>query len=82
MFRTFAVLVSIAFLSLPAWTQESEDEPTDSAAVAEAEEQAEEETPEFDETGLDEQGFSNEDDDFDPSEDIPADQSIDFPADI
>jgi hypothetical protein len=51
-------------------------------AEAEPEEEPEEELVEFDETGLDEQGFSDEDDDFDPSETIPTDQSIDFPADI
>ena len=37
---------------------------------------------EFDEAGLDEQGFTDADDDFRPSEDIPADQSIPFPSDI
>ena len=36
----------------------------------------------IDETGLDEQGFTDEDDDFNPTEEIPADQSIDFPTDI
>ena len=40
------------------------------------------EAEEIDETGLDEQGFSDVDDDFRPSEEIPADQSIPFPADI
>jgi len=40
------------------------------------------EAEEFDEAGLDEQGFSDEDDDFRPSEVIPTDQSIDFPTDI
>ena len=51
---------------------------TDDAAPAEEEQQE----PLFDETGLDEQGFDNQDDDFRPSEDIPADQSIPFPTDI
>ena len=75
-------------LSMPAWTQEAEEPAADAEAVSETEAAAEpepetdEEDPEFDETGLDEQGFSNEDDDFNPSEDIPADQSIEFPADI
>ena len=84
MFRTVSVLISILLLSGLAWAQEAEDAPADAdeAAAAEAEAAAEEEAPEFDETGLDEQGFSDEDDDFAPSEDIPADQSIEFPADI
>ena len=51
-------------------------------AAAETEPEPEEEPIEIDETGLDEQGFSNEEDDFAPSEDIPTDQSIEFPADI
>ena len=63
------------------------DEATDETEVeadaeADAEAEAEAETEEFDETGLDEQGFSDEDDDFRPSEVIPTDQSIEFPTDI
>ena len=64
------------------------DEVTDVDAEAEAQAQAdaaaaaEAEAEEFDEAGLDEQGFSDEDDDFRPSEVIPTDQSIDFPTDI
>jgi hypothetical protein len=49
-------------------------------ALADAEAKAEAE--EFDEAGLDEQGFADEDDDFRPSEVIPTDQSIEFPTDI
>jgi hypothetical protein len=59
------------------------DEATDETDVdAEAIADAEVEAEEFDEAGLDEQGFSDEDDDFRPSEVIPTDQSIDFPTDI
>jgi hypothetical protein len=54
----------------------------EAVAVAESEEEPEEEPVDFDETGLDEQGFADEDDDFDPTETIPTDQSIDFPVDI
>jgi hypothetical protein len=58
-------------------------EPAEEAvADVDAEAEAEVETEEFDEAGLDEQGFSDEDDDFRPSEVIPTDQSIDFPTDI
>jgi hypothetical protein len=35
-----------------------------------------------DDADLDEQGYKDQDDDFRPSEDIPADQSIAFPTDI
>jgi hypothetical protein len=51
-------------------------------AEAEAEAKAEAEAEEFDEAGLDDQGFADEDDDFRPSEVIPTDQSIEFPTDI
>ena len=51
-------------------------------ADAEAKAIAEAEAEEFDEAGLDEQGFADEDDDFRPSEVIPTDQSIEFPTDI
>lgn len=51
-------------------------------AKADAEAKAEAEAEEFDEAGLDEQGFADEDDDFRPSEVIPTDQSIEFPTDI
>ena len=51
-------------------------------AIAAAEAKAEAEAEEFDEAGLDDQGFADEDDDFRPSEVIPTDQSIEFPTDI
>lgn len=51
-------------------------------AKAAAEAKAEAEAEEFDEAGLDDQGFADEDDDFRPSEVIPTDQSIEFPTDI
>ena len=82
----------LLFLSMDVRCQDVEEQSTDSEAetsevedneaAAETEPEPEEERIEFDETGLDEQGFSNEDDDFAPSEDIPTDQSIEFPADI
>lgn len=89
--RITARLFVLLLLSAAVWSQEANeqaagDEPADAETTAEVEpdpEPAEEdEVADFDDTGLDEQGFSNEDDDFNPSEDIPADQSIEFPADI
>jgi hypothetical protein len=84
----FALILGV-FIAGPAWAQQS-DEQVDGAEAAEdadlatdeATDEADAETEEFDETGLDEQGFSDEDDDFRPSEIIPTDQSIDFPTDI
>ena len=64
-----------SFLLMPAWAQEEDAEP-------DATEIPEPEAEEIDETGLDEQGFTDDDDDFRPSEEIPADQSIPFPTDI
>lgn len=96
MTRILLTLLLGVFIAGPTWAQQA-DEGVDGAEVAldaelEAELEAEpepepesgpeEEAEEFDETGLDEQGFSNEDDDFRPSEVIPTDQSIEFPTDI
>ena len=75
MFRFLFFLIVSSFLLVPAWAQEESTEP-------DATETPEPEAEEVDETGLDEQGFTDEDDDFRPSEDIPADQSIPFPTDI
>lgn len=82
--RNLLILLAGALFAFSAIAQESETPDSDDASVTAAdptEEQAEE-APDFDEAGLDEQGFSNEDDDFDPTEEIPTDQSIEFPADI
>ena len=75
MFRFLFFLIASSFFFVPAWAQEEDIEPD----VAET---PEPEAEEVDESGLDEQGFTDEDDDFRPSEDIPADQSIPFPTDI
>ena len=59
---------------------QADEEPAESDAV---EDEAAEEEEVIDEEGLDEQGFEEEDsDDFIPTEEIPADQSIPFPTDI
>ncbi len=85
----FIILLVSLFLTVSAVAQEDESESDEipvsqEDAEGEAEEvvAAEEPEDEIDETGLDEQGFRNEDNDFRPSEDIPADQSIPFPTDI
>lgn len=75
MFRILLLLIVSSFLFVPAWAQDEEAEPDET-------ETQEPEAEEIDESGLDEQGFSDEDDDFRPSEEIPADQSIPFPTDI
>ena len=72
----------LALLAFIATAQEPDtDPPDDEAGIEEAE--ADEPAESVDESGLDVQGFeSSDDDDFVPTEDIPADQSIPFPTDI
>lgn len=77
---TMKQLVMILGLVLvaAAWAQEEvpEEEQTETTEVAE------EATEEVDDSDLDEQGYEDLDDDFRPSEEIPADESIAFPTDI
>lgn len=81
--RFLFLLIVSSFLAVPAWTQEVEAVAEDEAEeVVATEETVEDQAEEFDETGLDDQGYADEDDDFRPSEDIPTDQSIAFPTDI
>ena len=75
MYRFLFFLIVSSFLFVPVWAQEEAAEPDET-------ETPEPQAEEIDESGLDEQGFTDEDDDFRPSEDIPADQSISFPTDI
>lgn len=78
MYRFLLIVIASCFLTVPAWAQEEPTEPDEPDETEEPQVAAEE----IDEAGLDEQGFTDEDDDFRPSEDIPADQSIPFPTDI
>ena len=75
------LLIVSLFLASPVWAQQA-DEHLDETAGPDGTEEPPVEAEEIDEEGLDDQGFTDEDDDFLPSEDIPADQSIPFPADI
>lgn len=77
--RLLIVLLFLFVLAGPGWAQQSSE---DMQVAEEPEATPEEEEPEFDESGLDEQGFEDQDDDFDPTEQIPTDQSIEFPTDI
>ncbi len=86
MYRFLLLLLVGSLVASPLAAQdvepEDDAEEVSQEAAAEPEPEPEEEPVEYDETGLDEQGFADEDDDFDPTEEIPTDQSIDFPADI
>ena len=88
--RTLTTLLLAMILAFPAWTQEdpssgqpadTEEEATGDAAAAQtAAEDAEEE--EIDDSDLDEQTYEEDDDDFVPTEEIPADEPIPFPSNI
>ncbi len=75
--KSLLLTLGLAF-ALAAWAQEeaAEEEPTETQEVAE------DAAEEADDSDLDEQGFEDVDDDFRPSEEIPADESIAFPTDI
>jgi hypothetical protein len=73
--RYLTALFLALLLVIPAWAQES-----DSEDAAEDEEKIEVET--VDEAEADEQAYADDDDDFRPSETIPADAPIAFPTDI
>lgn len=74
-----SLLLTLGLLfAVAAWAQEdaSDEEETDTQEVAEdAAEEAED-------ADLDEQDYEDIDDDFRPTEEIPADESIAFPTDI
>ena len=85
--RLLLILGLAALLSVTAWSQEESQEPeeaetNEAAETAETAETDAEPEEDADDADLDEQGFADEDDDFRPSEEIPADQSIAFPTDI
>ncbi|MDH3469631.1 MAG: hypothetical protein OES26_27725 [Gammaproteobacteria bacterium] len=78
----FSLALLLSTLLVPgAWSQDTETA-TEATEQSQPESQTEEEQP-VDDFDLDEQSYADtEDDDFRPSEDIPADQSIPFPTDI
>ncbi len=78
------LLASLAFAQDDTQTQsEADAEPVVEDAAAEADASDETDDPLLDDPELDVQGFDpTADDDFVPSEDIPADAPIAFPTDI
>ena len=71
----------LAVLAFPAWAQETAVT-DDAQAEAETADEVEEPAPDADGADLDEQSYEDTDDDFRPTELIPADESIAFPTDI
>ncbi len=88
MSKSLLTLLLAFFLAGPAWPQEIE---AGSEAVPSADEAAGPEVPEaepadaaaeIDDSDLDVQTYEEDDDDFVPSEEIPADVPIPFPSNI
>jgi hypothetical protein len=88
MMRQLIVLLSALFLAAVSWSQEAEDPAADTEAEisepTEPSESSEASDDEEDDSDLDEQGYAGEEeeDDFIPSQEVTADQSIPFPVDI
>jgi len=83
MMKQLIALLLALFLMSVSWSQEAEETDeteADSAVVT----TAAEEEPDEDDAELDEQGYAleEEEDDFIPSEEVSADQSLAFPVDI
>jgi len=75
------------FLAAASWAQDTDSDEADETEntqveANEVEDAEDEDAEDIDDSDLDEQTYSDADDDFRPSEDIPADQSIAFPTDI
>jgi hypothetical protein len=97
MSKSLITLLLGLFLAGAAWPQEDtsggdveEPETTDTAEIDEAAETEEADDivgpdivdPDFDDAELDEQTYEEDEDDFVPSEEIPADEPIPFPSNI
>ena len=83
--RHLIILLSALFLASVSWSQEAQDPAADTEAEAsETSETSEASDDEEDDSDLDEQGYAGEEeeDDFIPSQEVTADQSIPFPVDI
>ena len=79
MHRFLIALFLGTILAAASWAQDAPpDEPSETEETQVEADEAEIE----DDSDLDEQIYSDADDDFTPSEEIPADQSIAFPTDI
>ena len=82
MMRHLIILLSALVLASVSWSQEAQDPAAETEA--EASETSDANDDEEDESDLDEQGYAGEEeeDDFIPSQEVTADQSIAFPVDI
>jgi hypothetical protein len=81
--RQLLTLLIALFLASASWPQEAE-EPGDTEAAVDDATEAADATEDEDDSDLDEQGYGTEEeeDDFIPSQEVSADQSVAFPVDI
>jgi len=76
-------LIMLAFMTAPGWAQEESDEVPVASEETAAEEVVEPaETEVVDDDDLDLQTYEEDEDDFVPTEEIPADEPIPFPSNI
>jgi len=81
----FITLLLLTFLAVPAWSQEEVSPEDDALQETEADRDAAGGTADEDETDdsdLDVQTYEEDEDDFVPTEEIPADEPIPFPSNI
>ena len=82
MHRFLITLLLGTILAAASWAQDADTDEGAEAEETQVEADEVDEAEDVDDSDLDEQTYSDADDDFRPSEDIPADQSIAFPTDI
>ncbi len=82
MHRFLIALLLGTILAAASWAQDADTDEGAEAEETQVEADEVNEAEDVDDSDLDEQTYSDADDDFRPSEDIPADQSIAFPTDI
>jgi len=80
--RFLIALLLGTMLAAASWAQDTDSDEGAEAENKQVEADEVDEAEDVDDSDLDEQTYSDADDDFRPSEDIPADQSIAFPTDI
>ena len=84
MYRILPTLLMALFMSQAGWAQEAEPDAGDEEAAAETTtETADDTEDDIDVSDIESESYADaEEEDFVPTEDIPADQAIPFPTDI
>jgi len=80
--RFLIALLLGTMLAAASWAQDADSDEGAEAEETQVDADEVDEAEDVDDSDLDEQTYSDADDDFRPSENIPADQSIAFPTDI